>query len=71
MISRLKIHSKFSVILRNEFEFDEKEEKDYMGSIAALFMYLMIIGFIAVVAYFVIKKAIKDALKEYNNENNK
>ena len=36
-----------------------------MGSIAALFMYLMIIGFIAVVAYFVIKKAIKDALKEY------
>ncbi len=42
-----------------------------MGSIAALFMYLMIIGFIAVVAYFVIKKAIKDALKEYNNENNK
>ena len=41
-----------------------------MGSIAALFMYLMIIGFIAVVAYFVIKKAIKDALKEYHNENN-
>ena len=52
-------------------EFNEKEEKDYMGSIAALFMYLMIIGFIAVVAYFVIKKAIKDALKEYHNENNK
>lgn len=49
----------------------KKEEKDYMGSIAALFMYLMIIGFIAVVAYFVIKKAIKDALKEYHNENNK
>ena len=34
-----------------------------MGSIAALFMYLMIIGFIAVVAYFVIKKAIKDILQ--------
>ena len=30
-----------------------------MGSIAALFMYLMIIGFIAVVAYFVIKKQSK------------
>ena len=44
-------------------EFGEKEEKDYMGSIAALFMYLMIIGFIAVVAYFVIKKAIKDILQ--------
>ena len=55
----------------DKLEFDEKEEKDYMGSIAALFMYLMIIGFIAVVAYFVIKKAIKDALKEYHNENNK
>lgn len=54
-----------------KLEFDENEEKDYMGSIAALFMYLMIIGFIAVVAYFVIKKAIKDALKEYHNENNK
>ena len=53
-----------------KLEFDEKEEKDYMGSLAALFMYLMIIGFITVVAYFVIKKAIKDALKEYHNENN-
>ena len=54
-----------------KLEFDEKEEKDYMGSIAVLFMYLMIIGFIAVVTYFVIKKAIIDALKEYHNENNK
>jgi hypothetical protein len=47
-------------LLYNHFdklEFGEKEEKDYMGSIAALFMYLMIIGFIAVVAYFVIKKS--------------
>lgn len=42
-----------------------------MGSVALLFMYLIIVGFIGVVAYFVIKKAIKDALKEYNNENNK
>ena len=42
-----------------------------MGSIVALFMYLMIIGFMALVAYLVIKKAIKYALKEYNNENNK
>ena len=54
-----------------KLEFDEKGEKDYMGSIAVLFMYLMIIGFIAVVTYFVIKKAIIDALKEYHNENNK
>ena len=42
-----------------------------MDAIIELLMYLMIIGFIAVVAYFVIKKAIKDALKEYHNENNK
>lgn len=39
-----------------------------MGAIAMLFMYAIIIGVIAVVAYFVIKKAVKDALKEYNNE---
>lgn len=41
-----------------------------MGSIAALFMYLMIIGFIAVVAYFVIKKSLSymsiDKQKIYN-----
>ena len=48
-----------------------RKGEDYMGGLAVLFMYLMIIGFIAVVAYFVIKKAIKDALKEYHNENNK
>ena len=39
-----------------------------MGTIAILFMYAIIIGVIAFVAYFVIKKAVKDALKEYNNE---
>ena len=39
-----------------------------MGAIAILFMYAIIIGVISVVAYFVIKKAVKDALKEYNNE---
>jgi len=48
-----------------------RKGEDYMGGLAVLFMYVMIIGFISVVAYFVIKKAIKDALKEYNNENNK
>ncbi len=42
-----------------------------MGSISALLVYLLRIGLIAVVAYFVIKKAIKDALKEHHNENNK
>ena len=42
-----------------------------MDAIVELFLYLMITGFISIVAYFVIKKAIKDALKEYHNENNK
>ena len=48
-----------------------RKGEDYMGGLAVLFMYVMIIGFISVVAYLVIKKAIRDALKEYNNENNK
>ena len=39
-----------------------------MGTLAILFMYAIIIGVISVVAYFVIKKAVKDALKEYDNE---
>lgn len=39
-----------------------------MGAIATLFMYAIIIGVISVVSYFVIKKAVKDALKEYDNE---
>ena len=39
-----------------------------MGAIAILFMYTIIIGIISIIAYFVIKKAVKDALKEYNNE---
>ena len=34
-------------------------------------MYAIVIGVISVVAYFVIKMAVKDALKEYNNEKNK
>ena len=34
----------------------------------SLVMGLLIVGFIAYVAYFVIKKAVKDALKEYDNE---
>ena len=39
-----------------------------MGAIATLFMYAIVIAVISVVAYFVIKMAVKDALKEYNNE---
>ena len=39
-----------------------------MGSIAALLVFLLELSIIAIFAYFVIKKAIKDALKEYNKE---
>lgn len=42
-----------------------------MGSLAILFMYAIIIAIISVIAYFVIKKSIKDALTEYYRENNK
>ena len=40
-----------------------------MDAAVALFMYAGIIAVIFVVAYFVIKKAIKDALREYKIEN--
>ena len=42
-----------------------------MGSIALLLMYIMIIAILSVVFYFVIKNAVKDALIEYNREDNK
>lgn len=40
-----------------------------MGALAQLFMYAIIIGVISVVAYFVIKKAVKDAINESKREN--
>ncbi len=42
-----------------------------MQAIITLAMYAIVIGIISVVAYFVIKMAVKNALKEYNNEKNK
>ncbi|MGM9877362.1 MAG: hypothetical protein ACI33S_01815 [Bacilli bacterium] len=39
-----------------------------MGSIAIILMYSFIIGVISIVLYFIIKKAIKDALKECKEE---
>ncbi len=36
--------------------------------ILVLFIRFIVIGVISVVAYFVIKKAVKDALKEYYDE---
>ena len=39
-----------------------------MGEIATLFMYGIIVGVISVVAYFVIKSAVKAALKEFKEE---
>ena len=37
----------------------------------AVFWGIITIGLVAVVAYFVIKKAVKDALREYHNETNR
>ena len=42
-----------------------------MGTLAILFMYAIMIGVVSVALYFVIKMAVKDALKEYNNEKDK
>lgn len=39
-----------------------------MGAIAMLFMYALTGGIISVVAYLVIKLAVKAALKEYTEE---
>ena len=39
-----------------------------MGSLAIIVMYAAIIGVISIVAYFVIKSAVKAALKELEEE---
>lgn len=39
-----------------------------MGALAMLFMYAVIGGMVAVVAYLVIKYAVKSALKEFEEE---
>lgn len=39
-----------------------------MGTLAIIIMYGAIIGVISVVAYFVIKSAVKAALKEFKEE---
>ena len=39
-----------------------------MGTLATLIMYALIIGVISIVAYFVIKSAVKAALKELEEE---
>ena len=41
-----------------------------MGVVVSLFMYAIVIGVISVVLYYVIKLAVKNALKEYNNKKN-
>ena len=42
-----------------------------MESLIMVFMYIVMILVISCIIYFVIKKAILDALKEYNNNSNK
>ena len=40
-----------------------------MGALVVLFLYAIVIGVISTVAYFVIKKAVKDAIKESKLDN--
>lgn len=42
-----------------------------MEAVVSLFMYAIVIGVISVVLYCVIKLAVKNALEEYNNNQNK
>lgn len=42
-----------------------------MEAVVSLFMYAIVIGVISVVLYYVIKLAVKNALEEYNNNQNK
>lgn len=39
-----------------------------MGTLALITMYAVILGVISIVAYFVIKSAVKAALKEFKEE---
>ena len=45
-----------------------KKEENIMGTLAIIIMYGAIIGVISVVAYFVIKSAVKSAGKELEEE---
>ena len=52
----------------NKISVQRKKEDNIMGSLAIIIMYGAIIGVISVVAYFVIKSAVKAALKEFEEE---
>ena len=51
-----------------KYQYKEKKEENIMGTLAIIIMYGAIIGVISVVAYFVIKSAVKAALKEFEEE---
>ena len=51
-----------------KYQYREKKEDNIMGTLAIIIMYGAIIGVISVVAYFVIKSAVKAALKEFEEE---
>ena len=40
-----------------------------MDAIIELLLYLLIIGIVSIVLYYVIKKAVKDAIRETRNNN--
>ena len=52
----------------NQISVQRKKEDNIMGTLAIIIMYGAIIGVISVVAYFVIKSAVKAALKEFEEE---
>ena len=51
-----------------KYQYREKKEETIMGTLAIIIMYATIIGVISVAAYFVIKSAVKAALKEFEEE---
>lgn len=55
-------------MLKSQTEILRKQEENIMGSLAIIIMYGAVIGVISVVAYFVIKSAVKAALKEFDEE---
>ena len=52
----------------NTISVQRKKEENIMGMLAIIIMYAVIIGVISIVAYFVIKSAVKVALKEFEEE---
>lgn len=51
-----------------KYQYRDIEEENIMGTLAIIIMYAVIISVISAVSYFVIKSAVKAALKEFEEE---